>query len=79
VIIFEEIAEDGTVTYPHREQCTVCGSRGSEAGGRVGRITVDRRDSEERSEEREFTPKLDSTWSDETIAGQGLEIDEAKG
>ena len=46
-IILEEIAEDGTVTYPHGEPCPACGSEGSagEAGaGRIGRITVDARE-----------------------------------
>ncbi len=41
-IILEEIAEDGTVTYPHGEPCPACGSWASEgsASGRIGRITV---------------------------------------
>jgi hypothetical protein len=41
-VIIEEIAEDGTVTYPHGEPCPVCGSHGSE--GRIGRIVVDARE-----------------------------------
>ena len=41
VIITEEIAEDGTVTYPDRKPCPVCGSRGS--AGQIGRIVVDMR------------------------------------
>jgi hypothetical protein len=42
VIIIEEIMEDGSVHYPDREPCPVCGSRGSE--GRIGRIVVDARE-----------------------------------
>jgi hypothetical protein len=38
LIIFEEIAEDGTVSYPHGEPCPACDSRG--AGGRIGMITI---------------------------------------
>lgn len=44
LIIYEEIAEDGTVSYPHGEPCPACNSRGS--GGKIGRIVVDRRGSE---------------------------------
>ncbi len=42
VIIYEELQEDGTVTYPFGEPCEACGSRG--ASGRIGRIVVDMRD-----------------------------------
>jgi hypothetical protein len=48
LIIYEEIAEDGTVTYPRGKPCTVCGSQGNAADGRIGRITVDMRGPEKR-------------------------------
>jgi hypothetical protein len=41
-IILEEIQPDGSVHYPDREPCPVCGSHGSE--GRIGRIVVDARE-----------------------------------
>ncbi len=49
-IIYEEIAEDGTVTYPHGEPCPLCDSRGS--GGWIGRIVIDRRRPEDKPEDR---------------------------
>ncbi len=58
-IITEEIAEDGTVTYPFGEPCGACGSRGDAASGRVSRIVVDMRRREDRPEgERGFTLDL---------------------
>jgi hypothetical protein len=48
-IIYELIAEDGTVTYPHGEPCPLCDSRGS--GGRIGRIVIDRRRPEDKPED----------------------------
>jgi hypothetical protein len=41
LIIYEEIAEDGTVSYPHGEPCPACDSRGS--GRKIGRIVIDQR------------------------------------
>ncbi len=36
-IFFEEIAEDGTVSYPQGGPCEACGSRGTRtAGGSAG-------------------------------------------
>ena len=60
VIIYEEIAEDGTVTYPHGEPCPVCDSRGS--GGRIGRIIVDARAPEDRPEKRGFKLELGDVY-----------------
>jgi RNA polymerase subunit RPABC4/transcription elongation factor Spt4 len=58
VIITEEIDENGVSTYPGREPCPVCDSKG--ADGWIGRIVVDMRDPEDRPEEEEgFTFKLD--------------------
>ena len=58
-IIFEEIAEDGTVTYPEGEPCPACDSWPPD--GRIGRIIVDLRSREDRPDagERGFTLKLD--------------------
>ncbi len=42
-IIYEEIAEDGTVTYPGGEPCAVCGSAPPWPGA-ITRIVVDMRD-----------------------------------
>ncbi len=61
-IIFEEIDEDGNATYPQGGPCETCGSRGSSASGRIGRIVVDRRKAKDRrsyEEEGTFTFKLD--------------------
>ena len=70
-VILEEIAEDGTSTYPEREPCEACGSRGS--GGRIGRIIVDNRDPEDRPEEEDvFTFRLDTPGRDE----EGEEVTE---
>ena len=41
LIIYEEIAEDGTVSYPNGEPCPACDSHG--AGGQIGRIVIDQR------------------------------------
>ena len=60
VIIYEEIAEDGTVTYPSGEPCPVCDSRAS--GGRIGRIVVDARAPEDRPEKRGFTLELGDVY-----------------
>lgn len=38
-IVYEEILEDGTVTYPQGEPCEACGSGGW--GGAPGRIVVE--------------------------------------
>jgi hypothetical protein len=48
IIITEEITPDGTVTYPHREPCPACGSRGYD--GIIGRIVVDMRGREGESD-----------------------------
>jgi hypothetical protein len=37
-IIFEEVALDGTVSYPDGPPCSECGSRA--AGGRIGTIVI---------------------------------------
>lgn len=58
-IIFVDIKKDGTTTYSP-DPCEVCGSRGSAASGRIGRIIVDMRDPEDKTEEEDvFTFELD--------------------
>jgi hypothetical protein len=47
VIIIEEIQPDGSVRYPHKEPCSVCGSRGSTRA--ISRIVIDARGSEGKS------------------------------
>jgi hypothetical protein len=44
VIIYEEIQPDGSVHYPDKQPCPICGSHGSE--GRIGRIVVDMHESD---------------------------------
>ncbi len=49
-IIYEEIAADGTVSYPAGPPCETCGSQGS--AGWIGRIVIDRRRDEDRPKDR---------------------------
>ena len=48
LIIYKEIAEDGTSTHPYGGPCPTCDSRGT--GRRIGRIVADMRGWEDRTE-----------------------------